>query len=408
MKVIKLFSITIILFSNIYFTKGQSAVHFTKHSFDFGKIALEDGIAYTEFNFKSVGKEYLMIKDIVVDGQDVHLTWEKRIYQHGKEGIISVGFEPTKEGVFKRHIKVETNGINENKIVLTITGEVVRTGKLVADNANHVAVSAHKAHNPTTFKMPAASKVSNLDTETQNGNILIAQRDAQGNTIYPIKQYGFALTSRVIDFKRVHKGDKQTVTIKIKNETGSTRDIYFAPLFEYINFTATPKTLEIGEEGEISITLDSEKCPIWGPYQAEFSLITEESSTSKNSPIISFKVDIYEDFNTLTAKQKQQAPHARFEATSIDLGKIDKNYKNVIKFTFYNDGESPLSIRKVTPADSFNILHCDGKVGAGENGVLELQINCVFLKDGQYSNKIILQTNDPNNPRTELIVNWTI
>lgn len=407
MKQIRFILILNILFANVYIANGQSSIRFVKRTFNFGQIALEDGTAHACFNFKSVGRDYLMIKNALADSNDVTVTWEKRLYQRGKEGIITVGFEPKNEGIFKRKITVETNGKQRKSFILTITGKVIKTGKEPAVKSQH-NIQVRKTSNPTTFKMPSAYSNYNKQRISSGTNTLIASQNAEGQTVFPVTEHGFALTSRIIDFHKINKGDKPTVSIKIKNNTDETRDIYFAPLFEYIEYKATPKTLQAGEEGEISLTFDSKKCPIWGAYQAEFILITEAGSTSKNSPVLFFKVDIVEDFNSFTEEEKRIAPRAAFETTLIDLGKIDNKSKQKITFKFSNKGESPFQIRKIIPTNNFNIVHCDGKVSSGAIGVLELELNTANLKAGLYSDKIILQTNDPQNPKMELKVNWSI
>jgi hypothetical protein len=409
MRFIKFIFIVNIFFSNIYIATAQSVISFAKHSFNFGKIAFEDGVAVANFDFKSVGRDYLMIKNAFPDNDDVKINWEKRLYQKNKEGVITVSFVPQREGVFKRKITVETNGTKRTTFVLTITGEVIKTGKTPVVKEEK---TTRKTSYPTTFKMPSAYNDSayNKQTETTNTNTFIAPKlkEFDEQTIFKFFEYGFALTTQMIDFQRIFKGEKPTMTFKIKNNTGKQRNIYFAPLFEYIEYKATPKTLQAGEEGEISVTFDSKKCPIWGLYQADFLLITEVGSTAKNSPVIHLKVDIFEDFNSFTDEEKQIAPRANFKTTLIDLGKIDKTSMQKIKFTFSNEGKSPLHIRKIIPSGDFNIVHCDGKVAAGANGILELELNAANLNSGKYRDKIILQTNDPHNPKTELQVIWTI
>ena len=401
MKPIRLFLILNILFTNIYIANGQSVITFAKRTLDLGKIALEDGIATAEFSFTSVGRDYLMIKNVSPDNDDVTVDWEKRLYQKGKEGFLTVNFKPQYEGVFQRKITVETNCKKRNSYVLTIRGEVVKTGKKPTEKLENTIKSVHKTVNPTTFKMPSAYNGLSVHTNSTISS-------ANEKILLPIIDYGFAMSSRVVDFGKIRKGDSATVSIKIKNITGKTRDIYFAPLFEYIEYKATPKTLKAGEEGEISVTLDSKKCPIWGQYQADFSLITDAASTAKNSPILCFKVDIFEDFNLLTEEEKENAPAAVFESTIIDLGQIDIKSGKKVKFTFANEGKSVLQIRKIITSDNFSIVRCDGTVTNGTNGVLELELNTTKLKTGNYSDKIFLQTNDPHNPQAELKVNWKI
>jgi hypothetical protein len=391
------------LLSGIYTVTAQSSVAFEKRMIDLGKILIEDGEASADFKFKSVGRDYLMIKDVQNDNADLSVRWDKRIYQRGKEGVVSVSFEPQREGIFKRKITLQTNGVKRNTFILTVKGEVVKTG---SKSAAQQAKSAKKSSNPTTFSMPSAY---DSRTKTSTFNPYMVSKTADGQTLFPIVQHGFGLSSRVLDFKKIRKGDKPTITIKIKNHTGTTRDIYFAPLFEYVEYKATPKTLKPDEEGEVSLTFDSKKCPIWGQYQAEFSLITDVGSTAKNSPVLFFKVDIFEDFNLLTDEEKANAPRVTFDTKSVDLGQIEPQKKRNIKFTFANRGKNSLQIRKIiNNVSELRIINCDGTVSAGKSGVLELELDATKQKAGSYSKKIILQTNDPKNPSAELSIKWEV
>jgi hypothetical protein len=390
--------------TDIYSIGAQSAIVFENRIIDLGKIALEDGQANANFNFKSVGRTYLMIKAAIADHDDVTVDWDKRLYQRDKKSAVTVHFVPQHEGVFQRKITLETNGTKRNSFVLTLKGEVVKTGKPVEQQT-----TVRKPSRPTTFTMPSAYNRGSGRSKVANSNMVIARKTADGQTIFPVSSHGFGLTTRMIDFQRVNKGGKPTVTIRIKNNTNKTRDIYFAPLFEYIEYKANPKTLKAGEEGEISLTLDSKKCPIWGPYQADFSLITDVGSTARNSPVLHFKVDIFEDFNLLTDEEKQNSPRAAFETMTINLGQIGQQKKKNITFTFSNKGKNPLQIRKIiNNANELGIVTCSGTVDSGKNGVLELELNTTKQRTGSYTKKVIVQTNDPRNPQTELEIIYKI
>ncbi|MDR2854052.1 MAG: hypothetical protein LBV31_01960 [Prevotellaceae bacterium] len=155
-------------------------------------------------------------------------------------------------------------------------------------------------------KRPAAKKKA-ASTATSTTATAIKQTKKVPSE-FPYMDKGFLLSSQEFDFYNVNKGSAQTRTIKIKNNTGSAKDIFFAPLFDFISYEANPRRLAAGAVGEISVTFDSEKCPLWEKFSADFYLITSFNSTNKNSPKLTVVAEVVEDFTNLTAEQKKNAP----------------------------------------------------------------------------------------------------
>lgn len=101
---------------------------FEQTSYDYGLIfAGDDG--EINFKFKNEGKSPLIISNVVSSCGCAVPYWSKDPIMPSKSGTIKVNYNTNIVGDIKRSITVSTNDPNQSRIVLILTGKVVKKNK---------------------------------------------------------------------------------------------------------------------------------------------------------------------------------------------------------------------------------------------------------------------------------------
>jgi hypothetical protein len=465
--------LSIIVFFSLAMVNAQAIITFDEKEHNFEQIYIEDGYVSCDFVFRNTGKSPLLIKSIAPSDRCVSSYWIRSVILRERMGLVTVNFVPEKLGEFMYTLRVNTYGTSNSYEVLTIKGEVIdkRTprrkkiiaappitivtpvielndtsekeknqsdtqpvvekqeendlGELEDTSASIMELLASEISNTVEIKEILKEETIEVSKEEEKEVVkeipkeekknekepapMEKKKDLPPKTEFPYSDKGFLLTSKEFNFFGMNKGMKQTRVIKIKNVSGKTKEIYFAPLLDYITYEAIPRKLKNGEEGEISVTLDSEKCPLWDRFTGEFYLITEVNSTNKNSPTLKFVAEIVEDLSQLTATERANAPKLKIDTTQVRLGVIEKDSKHDIHFTFKNNGKNPLRVHKIINKNKeISIVSYPASVESSQTGILLMQLDTKHFMSSTYKKKFYMQTNDPNNQLTELEINWEI
>ena len=99
-----------------------------------------------------------------------------------------------------------------------------------------------------------------------------------------------------------------------------------------------------------------------------------------------------------------KGPVIRFEQRTVDFGRIPQHVSRAQTFTFRNDGTEPLLILKVTPDCGCTLAEpADTVIAPGATTTLRVVFNSGEY-DGDQRKVVILETNDPAEPRIDLLL----
>jgi hypothetical protein len=101
---------------------------FEQTSYDYGAIFAGDNGEIT-FNFKNEGKSPLIISNVVSSCGCVVPFWSKDPLMPSQNGTIKIKYNTNIVGDIKRSITVSTNDPNQSRVVLILTGKVVKNNK---------------------------------------------------------------------------------------------------------------------------------------------------------------------------------------------------------------------------------------------------------------------------------------
>jgi hypothetical protein len=202
--------------------------------------------------------------------------------------------------------------------------------------------------------------------------------------------------TRVFFGDGIYFGETKTDTMRYYNAGLNPVHIHFDELPEHLTCEAIPEAINPGEEGVIVIHYNTVVKNVYGPTFDYFYAQTDDAVSPRKRLIVS--PDIYEDFSTLTDKERKHRPKIHVDKKKIDLGTMTEGEEVFHVFTISNNGERDLLIRAVkascgcTTTDFANSV-----IKPGESAEMEVTFRSVGKK-GKQNHRITIVTNDPNNP----------
>lgn len=360
----KKFAHTIMLLSLVMISTGITAqtlsprISFHKTEHDFGSIKEADGKVETVFEFKNLGEQPLMIKNVSSSCGCTTPTYSREPILPGKSGQIKAVFDPrNRPGKFVKHITVYTNADNK-PITLTLNGSVIKREPTVADK-------------------------------------------------YPYSFSDLRLNKSHISFLKMSNREVKENTVRIINTSNSQSiTVGFERVPDHITISSSPETLKPGEAGNIKIKYDATKVEDWG-FKLDGIFIKQNGKVNYNNKL-SVSVTLEEDFSDMTPAEKAKAPVIKFDNTTLNFDSISQGEKIEHEFAFRNNGQSNLLIRKVKATCGCTAIKPEKTVvGPGEASSIKVVFDSRGKKGRQYKTVSII-TNAPNQPNTVLKIIGTV
>lgn len=348
-----LFSVIIFLVTLNAQTK-EASISFNLEMHDFGKIKEADGPVTVNFEFINTGSMPLMIKQVHASCGCTSPNWSKEPVLPGKKGFVSATYNPkSRPGPFSKTISVVSNATTPNK-VLTIKGDVVPKPQTLED----------------VYRYNMGDKIR--------------------------------LKTNHMSFARVVKDKQGSQQVDIVNISDQPVQISFNRVPAHLQMVANPVTLQPGQKGVIAGSYDSKLKNDWGFVIDRVDIVLDGKYNASNRLTVSATIE--EDFNSLSAEEKANAPVIAFDNNTFSFGEIKQGEKVEHTFTISNNGKSDLFIRKVKASCGCTAVNpAADVVAAGENTTIKVIFDSRG-KIGKQNKTITIITNDPKHSRTILWV----
>ncbi len=305
------------------------------------------------FSFTNTGSVPLMIKQVHASCGCTAPSWSKEPVLPGKKGFVGATYNPTnRPGPFSKTITVVSNAATASK-VLTIKGEVDPKPKSLED-------------------------------------------------IYRFSMGKIRLKTNHMSFSRVLKDQKGSQTVEIVNVSDKPVKVAFNRVPAYISLSASPALLEPGQEGVIEGVYDAKLKDDWGFLVDRVDVMLDEEYNASNRLTVSATIE--EDFASMSAEQKANAPKIVFSESTFEFEEIKQGETVEHTFTITNEGKSELIIRKVHASCGCTAVSPeDTVVSAGGTTTMKVIFNSAG-KVGKQNKTITVISNDPANSRSILWV----
>lgn len=348
----KILSIILILFASVSAVLADSKVVFAKTTHDFGTIQEKDGDVTVSFKFTNEGDTPLLITRATASCGCTTPAHPKKPLAPGETGEIEVTYHAKgRPGPFDKSIYVYSNDPKSERLMLTITGNVISSTGLRESYTEELGA-------------------------------------------------GLRLKTLVLNFFDVYPGRAyRTRTLACYNEGSTPMKLAFRNVPSHLQIVCEPETIEPKGEGRIMVTFQTDKVKDWGPRNDMFDIFVKGMETRMENNHIAVMADIWEDFSDLTKEQRKQAPEIEAQTTSLNFGRTDGTRTQEI--TIRNTGHDKLVIRKVLNEgeEAFKASIDKTALKPGESAQLRVTYDASKTQKRSLSHHITLISNDPSNSR---------
>lgn len=351
--------LTLICFTSSLVAQTVSPkITFSETEHDLGNIKEDGGKVETVFEFRNLGQEPLMIRNVTSSCGCTTPTYSKEPILPGKSGQIRAVFDPrNRPGKVLKHITVSTNASSE-PVVLTLTGNVEKREPTLIDK-------------------------------------------------YPYSFGDIRLNKSHVSFLKMNKSEVKKSTVNIINTSElKPIKIEFIRVPEFITIKTEPQILQPGQAGQVMITYDASKVNDWG-FVLSGMYMKENGQVDYNHKL-SVSVTIEDDFSKLSPDERAQAPDIVFDNTTFNFGTIKQGQNVEYEFPFVNNGKSNLIIRKVKASCGCTAIKPEKTViASGEKSSIKIVFDSRGKSGRQYKTVTII-SNAPNHPTTVLKIIGTV
>ncbi len=342
----------------VFSLQAQPKAGWEKTQHDFGNIQEQDGDVTVDFKFTNTGDKPLMILRCQTSCGCTTPKYTRKPLKPGESGTIQVTYHAKgRPGVFQKSVYVYDNSEPNHKSMLLITGNVL-SNRLPEESFSH--------------SMGAGLRVKN--------------RALNFFDVYPNRA-------------------NRTRTMDVYNEGTEPIRLTFRNVPKHIAIECEPEVLQPKTEGKVMVTFLTSRCKDWGLHRDRFEVYVKGHETQMEDNTIAVSADIWEDFSTLSRKERDQAPQIEVEGTSLDFGENDEPRSQEVLIT--NTGRSKLHIRKIQNdlPKVFVTSVADQVVKPGETTTLTIRFEPSQTTLLTINHHITVITDDPSNSR--VIVNMT-
>lgn len=355
MKTLRYLTVLLFLLASFSAFAGPKIVFATKNH-DFGDIKEEDGTATFDFAFTNRGDAPLVILKAIASCGCTNPLYTKEPIAPGTSSAIKVTYSTIgRPSTFHKTITVYTNDPDAPNIVLIIQGNVIPKGE---------------------------------DPETT----------------YPKNMQGLRLKRTTVPMLETKIGSIKTEVIEMFNTNKTPVTIGFHKVPKHIQVTASNTQLKPNQSGYITIKYQAALAGDYGKREDSFYILTNNKEKNNPNNRIYLSANIVEDFDRLSASQRENAPVAVFSANRIDFGRMVRGKSATKPLTLTNTGKSVLHIRKIiSEYDGLKVSVPGMSIAPGKSIRMNLTFNAGTF-DGNVVQRITVITNAPSSSINRIFV----
>lgn len=223
---------------------------------------------------------------------------------------------------------------------------------------------------------------------------------------YPIDLGNVRLSSNYVEFDNTPQGGCPTAEIKIINMEHTAYKPEIMHLPDYLTAIAVPENIPAGKTGAIQLTLNSKNLNHLGLTQTSIYLARYLGDKVNDANEILVSSIILPDFSGLTEEQREKAPAMNVSANVIDIENTGEKEKLYTTLYVENKGKSTLTIHQVQVFNNALAVSLGNKnIKPGKKTKLKIQVFTKNLEKSKTSPRVLLISNDPNNPKEIISIN---
>lgn len=235
------------------------------------------------------------------------------------------------------------------------------------------------------------------------GVVVREVKDYSGD--YPYKIGTLLADRNTLEFNDVNNGETPQLKIHIRNTGGETAEPVVMHLPDYLEADVSPSKIKSGRAGVVTITLDSRKLDDLGLTETKVFLGNKPGDKVDSDKEISVSAVLLPQFQDMTEAELALAPAIEVSEKELNLGAADGKKKLKGTVMIKNTGKSELRISNLQMFSSALSVSLNKSVlDTGEEAKLKVTANVERMKKSKSEPKVLMITNDPNNPKVEINV----
>ena len=223
---------------------------------------------------------------------------------------------------------------------------------------------------------------------------------------YPYNFGGLLAQVDNLEFDDVRKGDHPELVLKLLNNTTGSVTPNMLHLPAWLTAMAQPEVLAPGQQGTITLTLNSTLLGDYGLTQQSVYLgkaLGEKVSAETEMPV---SVVLLPDLTVFEGINRSQAPRLHLSADHLNLGDYGGKMHKSGTLMLTNTGATPLvvtSLQMFTGGMTVTLSKRDLK--PGEQAKLKVKIDPERLSKERTKPRVLMITNDPEKPKVVININ---
>lgn len=313
------------------------------------------------FNFVNKGDSSLLISEVHPSCGCIKVTYPEQPVPAGHAGTITAVYDAAMLGTFHRELAVYTN--------------------------------AQPAPFYLTFK----------------GRVVTTLLDYDGD--FPIDLGNVRLNTNYVEFEDVNKGDKPVVELQVANMEHGAYTPQLMHLPNYLSAEYIPAEIQAGRVGKIRLTLNSDHLFMDGLNQTSIYLARYMGDKVNDQNEIVVSTVLLPAFRDLTAEQLAKAPRIvlmdKGELVDGETTMLMADKKKVAKvINITNVGEETLTVSAVQVFNrAMTVSLSERNIPPHGTTKLKIVIDAKELAKAKNGPRLLLISNDPRQPKTELSIN---
>lgn len=358
LKTVKFFLLLFPVFLPII-SQGQenipsALIDFPKKEINLGEVLESDPPKSLKFSFVNRSDKDFIIENIISSCGCTVAEWQRTPVKPGASSGIDILFSPSGMfGELEKYIKIKANLSDAPFIELKITGMI----------------------NSTYFDKPQ---------------------------YYP-GQYGYLIVFDYrFDFGELPRlSPMERKTMVYNDGMDSVKILNFEHLPSFLKAKGIPETIPPKDSGHVVLSFSGSKDLAPGLYKGSVKMLTSDRFHPRKE--LTYFVEVLPDFSDMKRKEIKKAPKMVLDRTTIDFGQINAGGVFSSSLTILNKGKSPLVIYGHHSDCSCAIPSYPEAIQPGQKVDLPVKFDALF-KEGNQSKVITLYTNDPEQPKIQLLV----
>lgn len=334
------------------------------------------------------------------------LSFDKVEYNYGIISIDNVVdqtiFTCTNRG--SEPIIITKLATSSDAVACTITRDTIKSGNMAAIN-----VSLNTKNLTSIFD----EKIEVYSTDVALPRITLSLKGTVKEITQEIeKKYPYVLdvvrfSKATIQYDTIFYPTIAIDTVGIYNPQDTAVTVLFPSIPEYMTAQLFPETIQPNSSALLVVSYNPTLRKDWGSIYDRLYIGFQGKKVNYKLKLQISGI-ITEDFTHMTKRQLKNAPKIQFESLVFNFDTVSQGESVSCKYTFKNEGKTPLEIRKIKTSCGCTAGTMDKMTyEKGESGTVNVTLN-TRNKYNHVTQNITIFSNDPQNPSTVLRIEGVV